>query len=141
MQRVEVQQRIAAPIETVWDRYTDHASWTDWAGLGRVRLEREGVPPPNGVGCVREISSAGVAVYEEVLTFDRPHRMTYRVVRGGLPIRDHLGEVLFEARDGATLVTWRCQFNSRIPGLGVVFRLVITRLFRNALSSLARRLA
>jgi uncharacterized protein YndB with AHSA1/START domain len=141
VQRVEVQQRIAAPIETVWDRYTDHASWTDWAGLGRVRLEREGVPPPNGVGCVREISRAGVAVYEEVLTFDRPHRMTYRVVRGGLPIRDHLGEVLFEARDGATLVTWRCQFNSRIPGLGVVFRLVITRLFRNALSSLARRLA
>jgi len=141
VQRVEVQQRIAAPIETVWDRYTDHASWTDWAGLGRVRLEREGVPPPNGVGCVREISSAGVAVYEEVLTFDRPHRMTYRVVRGGLPIRDHLGEVVFEARDGATLVTWRCQFNSRIPGLGGVFRLVITRLFRNALSSLARRLA
>jgi len=141
VQRVEVQQRIAAPIETVWDRYTDHASWTDWAGLGRVRLEREGVPPPNGVGCVREISSAGVAVYEEVLTFDRPHRMTYRVVRGGLPIRDHLGEVVFEAHDGATLVTWRCQFNSRIPGLGSAFRLLITRLFRNALSSLARRLA
>ena len=140
MQRVEVQQRIAAPIETVWDRYTDHVSWTDWAGLGRVRLAREGVPPPNGVGCVREISSAGVAVYEEVLSFERPHRMTYRVVRGGLPIRDHLGEVSFEPCDGATLVTWRCQFNSRIPGLGGAFRLVITRLFRNALRELARRL-
>jgi hypothetical protein len=141
VQRVEVQQRIAAPIETVWDRYTDHVSWTDWAGLGRVRLAREGVPPPNGVGCVREISSAGVAVYEEVLSFERPRRMTYRVVRGGLPIRDHLGEVSFEPSDGATLVTWRCQFNSRIPGLGGVFRLVITRLFRNALRELARRLA
>ena len=140
MQRVEVQQRIAAPIETVWDRYTDHVSWTDWAGLGRVRLAREGVPPPNGVGCVREISSAGVAVYEEVLSFERPRRMTYRVVRGGLPIRDHLGEVLFEPCDEGTLVTWRCQFDSRIPGLGGVFRLVITRLFRNALRELARRL-
>ena len=27
--------------------------------------------------------------------------MTYRVVRGGLPITDHLGEVVFEPRDGA----------------------------------------
>jgi len=138
---VEVQQVFAAPIETVWDRYTDHVSWTEWAGLGRVRLDREGVPTPNGVGCVREFSSFGAKVYEEVLTFDRPRRMTYRIVRGGLPIRAHLGEVLFEPRDGGTLVTWRCQFESRIPGLGGVFRAFITRLFRNALQALARRLA
>ena len=141
MQRVEVQQRIAAPVERVWDQYTDHVSWTDWAGLGRVRLEREGVPAPNGVGCVRAISSAGVSVFEEVLTFDRPRRMTYRIVRGGLPIKDHLGEVLFEPGEGGTLITWRCQFESRIPGFGGVFRAVITRLFRNALRRLAQRLS
>ncbi|MGH7790486.1 MAG: SRPBCC family protein [Candidatus Binatia bacterium] len=141
MQKVEVQQLIAAPIETVWARYTDHASWTEWAGLGRVRLEREGVPAPNGVGCVRVISSAGVNVAEEVLSFEPPHRMTYRVIRGGLPMRDHLGEVCFEPRDGATLITWRCQFESRLPGLGGIFRRVITRLFRNALQGLSRQLA
>src|SRR5262245_20155843 len=141
MQQVEVQQSFAAPPETVWARYTDHVSWTEWAGLGRVRLAHEGVPPPNGVGCVREISSAGVKVYEEVLSFDPPRRMTYRIVRGGLPISDHLGEVLFEPRDGGTLVTWRCQFRSRVPGLGGIFRAFITRLFRNALRGLARQLA
>jgi uncharacterized protein YndB with AHSA1/START domain len=141
VQRVEVQQLIAAPVQRVWDRYTDHVSWTDWAGLGRVRLEREGVPAPNGVGCVRAISSLGVSVYEEVLSFDPPRRMTYRVVRGGLPITNHLGEVAFEPRDGHTLVTWRCQFDSRIPGLGAVFRAVITRLFRNGLRGLAQRLS
>jgi uncharacterized protein YndB with AHSA1/START domain len=141
MQRVEVQQHFAAPIETVWARYTDHVSWTDWAGLGRVRLAREGIPAPNGVGCVREFSSFGVTVSEEVLTFDPPRRMTYRIVRGGLPISDHLGEVLFEPNGGGTLVTWRCQFRSRVPGLGGVFRAFITRLFRNALHKLSRRLA
>jgi hypothetical protein len=141
VQRVEVQQLIGAPIETTWSRYTDHVSWTDWAGMGTVRLERQGVPSPNGVGCVREISSFGVKVYEEVLSFDAPRRMTYRIVRGGLPISDHLGEVLFEPRDGGTLVTWRCQFNSRVPGLGGLFRVFIARLFRSALRSLAGRLA
>jgi uncharacterized protein YndB with AHSA1/START domain len=141
MQRVEVQQLVAAPVERVWDQYTDHVSWTDWAGFGRVRLEREGVPAPNGVGCVRAFSSAGMSVYEEVVSFDRPRRMTYRIVRGGLPITNHLGEVVFEPRDGHTLVTWRCQFDSRIPGLGRVIRAIITRLFRNALRALAQRLS
>jgi len=139
VQTVEVQQIIAAAVETVWDRYTDHVSWTDWAGIGRVRLEREGVPAPNGVGCVRAISNAGMTVYEEVLSFDRPRRMTYRVVRGGGPIRDHLGEVVFAPHDGGTLITWRCQFRSRIPGLGGVMRAFITRLFRTALRNLSNR--
>jgi uncharacterized protein YndB with AHSA1/START domain len=140
MQHVEVKRVIDAPIETVWNRYTDHVSWTEWAGLGKVTLDRRGDPPPNGVGCVRVISSAGVKVYEEVLSFEPPRRMTYRVVRGGLPFRDHLGEVSFEPRGEGTLVTWRCRFDSRIPGLGGLFRLFITRLFRNALEGLAKAL-
>jgi len=129
---------IEASVQSVWDRYTDHVSWTEWAGLGTVRLERPGVPPPNGVGSVRVISNLGVQVFEEVVTFDPPRRMTYRVVRGGIPIKNHLGEVVFAAHPRGTLVTWRCQFDSRVPGLGGVFRLLVTRLFRNALRGLAR---
>lgn len=139
MQRVEVQQLIRAPVQAVWDRYTDHRSWTDWAGLGRVTLERAGEPPPNGVGCLRRISNGGFSVVEEVVTFEPPRRMTYRIVRGGLPIRDHLGEVLFEPRSDGTLVTWRCRFTSSIPGLGGLFRLLVMRLFRKALAALARQ--
>ena len=141
MKHVEVQRVIEAPPQVVWDRYTDHESWTDWAGLGTVRLDRPGVPPPNGAGSVRAISSAGVKVFEEVIAFDPPRRMTYRVVKGGIPIKDHLGEVLFEPHERGTLVTWRCQFNSKVPGLGGAFRFLITRLFHNALRGLSRALA
>jgi uncharacterized protein YndB with AHSA1/START domain len=138
MQNVEVTRVIEGPIEAVWNRYTDHVSWTDWAGIGKVTLDRKGDPPPNGVGCVRVISSAGVKVSEEVLTFEPPHRMTYRIVRGGLPLKDHLGEVTFAPQEKGTLVTWRCRFDSRIPGLGGLFRVFITRLFRHALEGLVR---
>ena len=138
MQHVSVQQFIPAPPHAVWDQYTDHVSWTHWAGLGKVHLERQGDPAPNGTGCVRIISSAGVSVAEEVLAFEIPKRMTYRILRGGLPIKDHLGEVNFKAQDEGTLITWRCQFNSRIPGLGGIFQRVITYLFRSALRGLAR---
>jgi uncharacterized protein YndB with AHSA1/START domain len=123
MQKVEVTQTIDAPVQAVWDRYTDHVSWSEWAGLGHVQLEREGTPPPNGVGCVRVFSNAGLKlIYEEVLSFEPPRRMTYRIVRGPVPLRNHLGEVVFEPTDG----------------LGGLFRTIITRLFRNALANLAR---
>ena len=141
MVHVEVKRHYAAPPEVVFDRYTDHVSWTQWSGMGKVTLARKGDPPPNGVGCVRSIKTAGVGVEEEVLTFERPRRMTYQIVRGLVPMKDHLGEVLFAPEDGGTLVTWRCRFNSVIPGMGGAQRWFITRLFRAALEGLAKDLA
>lgn len=140
MQQVEVHHHFAAPIDRVWARYTDHVSWSTWAGLGKVKLAREGTPAPNGVGCVRQFAAGGMGLQEEVLTFEPPHRMTYRICRGGGPIADHLGEVLMQPRDGGTDVTWRCHFRSRVPGLGSLMRLGIARTFRSALRGLERDL-
>src|SRR5512144_1556882 len=124
MQQVEVHHHFNVPIERVWARYTDHVSWSQWAGLGRVKLAREGVPAPNGVGCVREFTAGGMGLQEEVLTFEPPLRMTYQIA----------------PRDGGTDVTWRCRFRSRVPGLGGLVRFGITRTFSNALRGLERDL-
>ncbi len=139
MQTVEVEKRFDAPRQKVWDVYTDHVSWTEWAGTGKVRLEREGSPDRDGVGCVRVISNGPVAAYEEVLSFDPPKRMTYQVVKG-VPMKNHLGEVVFEDDGDGTLVRWRCRFDSGIPGLGFLLRAVAARTFRTALDGLERRL-
>ncbi|MBI4510343.1 MAG: SRPBCC family protein [Deltaproteobacteria bacterium] len=140
MQRVEVHHIIRAPIEATWSSYTDHQSWTRWAGLGKVTLDRAGEPAPNGTGCVRVINTAGVRTIEEVVAFEPPRRMTYRLI-GGIPVRDHLGEVRFDPRGDETLVTWRCQFKSKIPGMGPILELVLTRIFHRTLGRLARMLA
>ncbi len=141
MQKVEVRHLFHKPVQTVWDRYTDHAGWTNWAGLGRARLTREGVPAPNGVGCIRAFSRAGItAVHEEVTSFEPPKRMAYRIVKGGGPIKDHFGEVVFERNAEGTLVTWRAQFNSGIPGVGGILRVMIERMFRHALAGLDEHL-
>jgi SAM-dependent methyltransferase/uncharacterized protein YndB with AHSA1/START domain len=140
MQHVEVERRFDAPPAQVWKVYTDHAGWGAWAGLGRARLETEGHPDRNGVGAVRCFTSGGISVFEEVLSFDPPKRMTYRVVRGGIPImKDHLGEVVLEPDGAATRLIWRCRFGSKVPGLGAPMRWMITRLFRQALEGLAKR--
>ena len=141
MIEVRVTRTVAAARQRAWDLYTDHVSWQDWAGMGRVRLDREGDPAPNGTGCVRVITSAGVAVHEEVVEFNAPTRMTYRLVRGGIPIRDHLGEVDFTDDGEGTRIDWRARFNSKIPGLGWLFKLVVNRVFNRAMDGLERRLA
>jgi len=139
MQEVVVRTVIDAPRTRVWQVYTDHVSWQEWSSIGKVRLEREGEPAPNGVGCVRVISNRGIRVYEEILTWEAPMRMTYRVVQGGLPMRDHLGVVEFSDEDGGrTSIVWRCRFESRIPGLGPVFRLIVRKVFSDTLRSLSK---
>jgi hypothetical protein len=139
--QVRVARLIPAPAEQVWARYTDPVSWNEWAGLGHVELWRRGSPHPHGSGAVRRIANAGIAVYEEVAAFEAPRRMTYRLVRGPLPIRDHEGEVLFEPCSGGTIVDWSCRFRPSLPGTGWALRLLIGAVFRRALRGLARDLA
>ncbi|MGH0030640.1 MAG: SRPBCC family protein [Myxococcota bacterium] len=142
MQRVEVVRIVAGSPQAVWDVYTDHAGWADWGGVVAARIERPGDPVPNGTGCVRVLGPRPFGAHEEILAFEPPKRMTYSLVKGGLPMRDHFGEVLFEplGEDGAaTRVVWRCRFESKLPGLGGVFRAGITRLFRRVLDGMAAR--
>lgn len=138
MQRVEVVRHFDAAPEEVWAVYTDHAGWNAWAGFSRSWLEKEGAPDRNGVGAVRGFASGGVRVFEQVHEFEPPKRMTYAVVSGGLPMKDHLGEVILEPEGDGTRVTWRCRFDSRIPGLGGLQRRIVERVFRRALEGLAR---
>ncbi len=137
MPSVEVERYFAAPVEEVWRVYTDHAGWSAWAGFSKSWLETEGKPDRNGTGAVRGFASGRVTVFEEVLEFDPPKRMTYQVVRGGPPMKNHHGEVICEPEGDGTRVTWRCRFDSKIPGLGWLMRFFVTRVFRTALDGLA----
>lgn len=135
MQHIEVRRRLHAPIDETWAILMDHAGWTRWAGFGRVSMERSGAPDPNGTGAIRVLPGGG---REEVLSLGPGYHMTYTVL-SGIPIKDHLGEVSFaDAGNGAIDATWRCRFNSKIPGLGWAMRLGVTQIFRRTLGRLER---
>lgn len=139
MNQVNVERVIAHPIEKVFARYADHAGWSDWAGLGPVRLVQEGSPDRNGVGAVRAFSAAA-GLREEVQVFEPPRRQEYRVIQGGFPLTDHHGEVLFAPEGDGTRVTWRVSFRSRLPGTGWALERGLSALFAWMLKSLARDL-
>jgi uncharacterized protein YndB with AHSA1/START domain len=138
MVEFEVQGRIPAPVETVWNVFTDHVGWQDWAGVKEVVLRQQGDPPPNGLGAIRVVRSKGIAVEEEITEFDPPKRMVYRLVAGA-PVRDHRGEVRFEEiEDGDTRVIWTVRFRPRIPFTGGLLRRAIESTLRDVLLRLAR---
>ena len=76
---------------------------------------------------------------QQVLTFEEPSRMTYTVVKGGLPMSNHLGEVLMAEgeEEGTTLVTWRCRFTSPW-GLGWLNRMIVESFFTSTLHKLVK---
>ncbi len=138
MQHIEITRRFAGTPQAVWDEYTNHVGWADWGGMGSARLEREGDPVPNGVGCVRVLGPAPFAAYEEILSFEPPKRMTYTLLKGGIPIRNHFGEVCFEPDGDGTRILWTCRFESKIPGLGRLLEMATRRVFSRVLDGLAR---
>lgn len=132
-QKVEVEHRYDATPEAVWAVYVDHARWSEWSGFGGSRLIKPGTPDLNGVGAIRGFVGR---TREEIMSFDPPKRMTYRLIGGLLPIKNHLGEVIFEADGSGTLVRWRCHFDSWVPGLGGPIQRMITGMFDRALTGL-----
>jgi uncharacterized protein YndB with AHSA1/START domain len=138
MRRVEVERVIEAPPEAVFARFNDHAGWSAWAGAGKVSLAREGTPDRNGVGCVRAFESA-MGLQEEVVEFDPPRRMAYRIVRGGFPIKNHRGEVCFEAHARGTRIVWSVEFGSRIPFSERAIASFLRRMFGRLLGRFEQR--
>jgi len=136
MLEVVVQRQIPANPESVWEVYTDHCGWPSWAGVKEVVLRREGQPAPNGVGASRVIRASGIAIEEEIVAFDPPRRMAYQLIAGA-PIRDHQGEVLFDATEAGTLVTWRVSFNPRIPFTGGLLARALEKNLQRVLEGLA----
>jgi uncharacterized protein YndB with AHSA1/START domain len=75
---------IDAPIEVVFDVLTDHRGHAKMTALRSSTLEREGEPPPNGVGAIRVLSLVGPPIRERVTAFDPPQLFAYEMLSGGL---------------------------------------------------------
>lgn len=120
------ERQVGAPPEVVFDVLTDHRGY---AGLTRLRsseLEREGNPPPNGVGAIRVLRAVGPPMREEVLVHQRPERFSYKLL-SGLPVRDHVGTVMLDASGGGTKLTYAVRTTPTVPLAGGIVVAVLKR--------------
>ena len=139
VQVIELRQYFESSILVVFKAITNHSSMGLWLTGVRVKILREGTPPPNGVGTVRLVCRRVFAVMEEVVYWEEPTSMAYRIL-GDTPLRNHLGEVrLSPANDGGTNLHYKVQFT--VPwyfGGSLLGVLVTRRLSRNLQSGLVK---
>jgi hypothetical protein len=140
MIRVEHEARIAAKRERIWEILTDHEGMPRWFPAREVIRRRPGSPDPNGVDAVRVVRASGLAIEERVTAFEPGKRMEY-VVTGGVPLRDHRGQVVLDGgdADGDTcVVRWSVELRPLIPGTGWILRRATDGLIREGLEGLRR---
>jgi hypothetical protein len=141
VQVVETNAHSAAPREAVWRVVADAGGWSRWGAWRAAEIEREGTPPPAGLGAIKVLTSETrrpVVSREEVTVFEPPSRFGYKLL-SGLPLRDYNATIaLTEAAGGGTEIAWRSQFDPKIPLTGAFFRRALQRFIQDTAERLAR---
>jgi hypothetical protein len=136
---VEATALSAAPREAVWDVLADSRSWQDWGAWQKSELEREGDPPPEGVGAIRRNVRRPLTVREQVELWEPPSRFGYTLL-SGLPVRDYHAVVTLTkagADGGATNIHWESRFDGRWRVLDPPMRAFIGYVLRTVAQKLA----
>ena len=139
-QQIEVTAVTAAPPERVFDLLADGTTWPTWSPIERFELEREGDPPPEGVGAIRVYRRGRTAGRDETTELVPGRRFGYRSL-SGLPVRDYRGQVELEPREGGTQIRWSSSFEAKVPGTGRLMRRGIAGFLQDCANGLAAHAA
>jgi uncharacterized protein YndB with AHSA1/START domain len=144
MSSFTLKRSVAAPAKVVFDVLADHRGYADITPVRRVDLEREGEPAPNGVGAIRVFHLVGPPLREEVLTYEPPRRLSYRLLSGA-PLRDYVGTVELTPEGEGTGVTWAVRAVPTVPVVGPavvgVAKLAVKQLLNAIVAESERRAA
>jgi hypothetical protein len=128
----------SAPPAAVWALLADVTTWSEWGPWDEAAREREGDPPPDGVGARRRVRRGRVVSIEEVTAFEPPFRLGYRLVERGLPVKGYEAEVTLVGEGDGTRIRWRSSFDGRYPLVGAVLRPALARFTRDVAGRVAR---
>ncbi|HEY6771395.1 MAG TPA: SRPBCC family protein [Solirubrobacterales bacterium] len=142
MESIHVTRTIPAPPEAVFDRLADHANYDRFRGIHASRLLREGEPPPDGVGALREIKVRPLTFHEEITAYERPNRFDYLIVKLSVPFEHHGGSIRLTPDGDGTHVDWRSSYTVPTPLIGrlqeVIWKPMLVRGFGRVLEDVER---
>ena len=119
---IHVERTINKPIEEAFAILSDHANYAQFKAIEQSNLLIKGKHETNGLGAVREIISGGSNLHEEIVAYEPPYKLGYKVVKSKpLPYNHQLGEITLKDKDGKTHVTWRSQGHITIFLLGSLY--------------------
>ncbi|GAB0101779.1 SRPBCC family protein [Nocardia sp. JMUB6875] len=125
MRTVDVERTIPAPAPDVFDWLTDVANYQRVPLVRRVTLVRPGDTAGNGAGAVRLVVTPLLRLTEEIVEYDPPRLMRYRLLKSVPPLRHQEGHISFEPVAAGTRVRWSSTFEIAAPFLAPMW----TRMF------------
>jgi hypothetical protein len=108
---------IGASRSQVWDLISIQTNWSIWSPARRVTLDPEGSPEPDGLGAVRLMHAGPVTAREEIIVYDAPAHMAYRLL-GSFPARDYVSHIRLIEAEASTELTWSAEWADRPGPLG-----------------------
>ena len=134
----EITARSSASPEHVFQLLADATTWPTWGGrmIGHASWEREGTPPPGGVGAIRKVGSWPIFGHEQVVASEPPTHHAYTMVKGN-PVKNYRADVYLKEENGGTTITWNASFDPKIPGTGGL----LAAFYKRFIGALARKLA
>jgi uncharacterized protein YndB with AHSA1/START domain len=114
--QVTSETTVAAPIETVWDKLSNHVGMSQWGPGITVTMDKLGTGDPNGVGAVRRIASPGPGpdIVEEVVAFEAPNLLGYKAL-SGTPFPGYAGEVRLTPAASGTYISYTVSSTASFP--------------------------
>lgn len=140
MYKIHVEKELKMPIDKAFEAITDHANYSLYAGIKKSSLLRSGKEDKNGVGAVREIVAGALTLQEEIVDYEYPHKMGYRITNCK-PVGMHhpFGEINLEKLDdNLTKVVWQSEFGFKVPLIGNTIDQFVGPNFSKAFASLLR---
>src|SRR4051794_17107953 len=118
-----VQSVSSAAPDTVFAVLADGAGWKRWAGpvVRHSSWDRTGEPAPGGVGAVRKLGAWPVFSREEIVEYDPPGHLAYRIL-SGQPVRYYRADVHLTPQGTGTRIRWEGTFEPKVPGTGALMR-------------------
>jgi len=135
--RYRVGATASAGIDAVWPLIGQARRWSDWSFLTRSVLERDGSPDPDGVGAVRHFTRYGIGSREEVVAWDPPHHLGYRIL-SGFPVRNYRADVTLTSEGSGTRIDWAGTFDPKIPASGRILDVVLPAMMQRFADAVAR---
>jgi len=137
MQTVEIVQEFSRSPAEVFEELADHNRLSRVFGIPVVRI-RDGNTETNGVGSVRRIGVAPLAIEETVVAAVAAKSIDYKITRGGWPLKNHHGRLSFKALPaGRSQLTWRIEFDGALPGSAFLVKQVLGLAISRGLKKIA----
>lgn len=137
---VVVRKVVQCDQQSAYDQWLQ-VVWRQGGGLPPCEVLEPG-DPTTGADCLRLVSGC---IRERILETERPSKVVYTIVSGPFPIKDHRGEITFQAPTdgdgsaaGATVVQWRVQYSPTVWGIDWLLHAIMQGVFNWMLSTLAK---